>query len=279
MPVLPAILGLDELRRTLDALHPRDPKRVEELRRALERRVAPSLEALRTPGATRDRLRYGLFRLSVEVSDFGEELQRIETVLLRQENALRAAIYELVQRFLSELSVGLHRYFDEKSKRIVARVEEASCWTTGFQDAVRKAAPVITAGRRVTARLVRAVRRDGPGPGDAGIEPMDPRGLVERIVGEELAASALREDLGRILSEAETRLNEGWQAAVEASAPSLSNLQALLPGVDGKGGATISGWVDGGETGAAMGGAAVAVGATLAVAMGWHTLTWALLNV
>jgi len=257
-----------------EELRSRDPERVAGLEEALHSRVKESRELLATAHSSHDRLRYALYRQATEIADFTGPLRGVSHMLVARENELRKHAFICTEQFFTDLTRALDVYFDQKRVLMEEHVRSESAWHTGLRDTARKTATLVNLAQRGVNSVRGLVTNENPAD-----DPMvDTRTIVEQTIDAYLDRGEVQADIEKILESAEARFIASWKRVIDQNAPSSADLKAFSGLAPDRGAASTEFQVSAAD-GTFLMGMSSAVAATLGLAAGWHTITWALLNV
>ena len=271
--LLEKIYDFDVLEPILKDLRSRDSERVSGLKEALLKRVESSRALLASGDSNPDRLRYALYRQAAEIGDFTRPLRGVAHMLVTRENELRKHAFICTEQFFAELASALDVYFEGKRKLMEEDICDESAWHTGLLDAARKTGAIVNLAKR-GLDSVRGLATYAPD----GVEVIDTRSVVELTIDAHLDKDSVSADIEKILQSVEKRFNESWKRVIDQNAPTTADVRAFS-GLGAEQSATSVHFQVGAAEGTLLMGMSSAVAATLGLAAGWHTITWALLNV
>ena len=101
---------------------------------------------------------------------------------------------------------------------------------------------------------------------------------MEQTIDRYLNREEIQADIEKILESAEGRFIASWKRVIDQNAPSSAELRAFSSLAPDRGSAVTEFQISAAD-GTFMMGMSSALAATLGLAAGWHTITWALLNV
>lgn len=267
--------ALEELAPVLAELERVDAKAASTITRGIERTLQKSQRILADLDANPDRLRYGLYRQATELQAHMRPYGRLAESMAEREKTLWAHAFHCTERFFTEVTAAFEAYFRTKLEFMEKEIEEDASWYSGIRDTAKKAGNLVNLGKKGVARLVSRVSE--PHHMDEN-DLIDTRSIVERTMATHLAPTDLANEMEQILKAATERFKSEWQKVIDENTPDMQDLRAFA----GAGAARASFDV-GFELGAAEGtllvGVGGAVAASVGLAAGWHTITYALLNV
>ena len=272
--LLETIYDFSALEPVLEPLRSKDPERISGLEESLHRRVEESRALLATAESSPDRLRYALFRQAAEIGDFTGPLRRLSHMLVARENELRKHAFLCTEQFFSDLTRALGVYFDQKRVLMEDHVRKESGWHTGLRETARKTGSLVN----ITQRGVNSIRSMVTDENLEDAPLIDTRTVVEQTIDRYLNREEIQADIEKILESAEGRFIASWKRVIDQNAPSSAELRAFSSLAPDRGSAVTEFQISAAD-GTFMMGMSSALAATLGLAAGWHTITWALLNV
>jgi hypothetical protein len=252
-----------------------DQKHAAQLETALLKATEGTHKGIVEAEGNPDRLRYWLYREVVEVRAHSSSyLSYSEMMATREANLTRFAM-GVTGRFFDLIFDSLDEYFQGKKSLMIEECQSRSEWYSTISDSSKKLlTPVNIASRLVGA----ASDRLGLQTGLTGADLVDTKGVVESVLVRYLDPKQVTHDVTAILEHASAIVEETWKKEIKAQAPDLAELKAFSSrSTDSFGPATEF------QFGIAEQTFAVGVGAALVgsfgLAAGWHTLTYAMINV
>ena len=273
--ILREIVGLQCYSSTFATLKQVDKKNAEQLEAALLKATEETHKGIAEAEENPDRLRYWLYREAVEVKAHSSSyLSYSEMMATREANLMRFAM-GVTGRFFDLIFDSLDEYFHAKKSLMIDECESRSEWYSTISDSSRKLlAPVNFASRLVGA----ASDRLGLQTGLTGTDVVDTKGVVESVLSHHLDPKQVTQDVTTILQNASARVEETWKKEIKAQAPDLTELKAFASRSADSGGTAAEFQLGIAEQTFAVGLGAALVG-SFGLAAGWHTLTYAMLNV
>ena len=272
--LLKRISDLEEVQRIFDELRAIDAMRVSGLEQALHKSIATSIAMLAPTEPNVDRLRYALYRQATEIGDFAKPLRGLAHMMVARDNELRKHAFYCTEQFFADVTKALDVYFAAKLKVMEKEIEDDAEWYTGIRDTAKKTGEVVNLGK-VGWNKIRGLITHDPGDTDS---VFDTRGISEKILDAHLSQDQIAADTEQILERITKKFKESWAEVIDQNAPTAGDLQALA-GSDAAHGVLAVGFHLGAAESTLLMGIGSAVAATVGLAAGWHTITWALLHV
>ena len=266
------MVAFDEV---FDEMKKADPEIGSNIETALRNQLKEIHEQLESADCNKDKLKYALYRETVEINSHVSRFLRYSETMSQRETALWKFALEATDQFFDLVFDALDEYFQAKLEIMQKQIEEDSDWYTGLKDTAKKAGEIINIGKKgvrlATRKLAKVDLVDSS-------EVFDTRDLVKKLLDQYLNPENVQSDITKLMELASKQYQDAWMKEIQAQTPNMDEMKAIA----GKG-ADQSGLEIGFELGTAeqalligMGGALVG---TFGLAAGWHTITYSLLNV
>ena len=272
--LLERIVSLESYRPVLAQLRAIDDTHAAQIETALRKATEETHTGIRAAASNRDQLRYWLYREAVEIkAHTSSYLSYAEMMATREANLWKFAL-TVTEQFFNLVFDALDAYFETKKRLMLQECEAQSSWYSSIADSSRKLlVPVNLAKKLVdvaTDRIGVDVIPDGA--------IVSTKGIVEGLLGRHLNPKQVEGDVVRILEEASQRIKATWEKEIQSQAPDLSTLKVFASHSATMSGPRVSFQLGVAEQTFAVGIAGGVVGA-MGLAAGWHTLTYAMINV
>jgi len=218
-------------------------------------------------------LRYLLYRESVELKAYVSSYLTYSEMMATRENTLWQFAFDLTEQFFELIANALADYFDEKLKIMISELEKNYKWHSGLKDSGKKVASIVNLSKKLVKKGFDKIGYDILDDR----EIVDTKSLVEYILNSHLHIDLVSKDIGRIMEEASNRYKSRWEQEIKTQSPDLNKLRAFSSHNNNLG--INIGFEFGMAEQTFVIGISSAIVGTIGLAAGWHTLTYALLNV
>lgn len=195
-------------------------------------------------------------------------------MMVARENELWKHAFLCTEQFFVDVQQALDVYFAEKLRLMEQEIREDATWYSGIRDTAKKTGELVNLGKVGWNRL-RSLVSDEVSDNDA---VLDTRGVVEKALDAHLTQAQVVADVEKILDRATERFKASWAKIIDQNAPTAADLRAFAGTDSGRGALDVSFTLGAAES-TLLVGLGGAVAATVGLAAGWHTITYALLNV
>lgn len=209
-----------------------------------------------------------LFEVLTEI----RRLESIDRTLQEREVKLLKFAMMATENFFDFLEDNLNAYFDTKKNIVIQKLDERGDWSTGLKDTGRKALGFVEIAAKQLNTVAKAVGYEST----IGNREFNKSTLIESVLEETIPRDKIAKDIEIIIQAAYGHFRETWKTEIELQEIGLkADVQDLwnttdvgeIPYEFGKA-ETILGV-----------GFASALAGTFGLAAGWHTLSYALMNV
>jgi len=271
--LLEQIISLDSYRPALLKLQQIDQAQTKLIETALTAATLETHNGMHEAENNGDRLRYWLYREAVEIKAHTSSYLSYSEMMATREANLWKFTLGSTDQFFETVFDELDTYFATKKNRMLADCNEKSTWYSGLADSSKKILTPVNLAKKKVGEAAEKLGVELP-EGDI----VDTKSIVERLLDKHVNPNDLKTDITRILGRAGDRFTENWKKQIQSQAPDLSSLKAFASNS-----ATISAPAIAFQFGIpeqtlAMG-IAGGVAGVVGLAAGWHTLTYALINV
>ncbi|MFC0216609.1 hypothetical protein ACFFK0_29870 [Paenibacillus chartarius] len=166
-------------------------------------------------------------------------------------------------------------YFQRKKKVMHDRLEKDSSWYTGIKDSAKKMGSLVNIAIKGANQLSEKYRGQKLTEHENVI---DDKSIVEKLMEEHLSPKDVSRDIGRILDHCNKVYEEAWKKEITAQQPDLQRIVPHMLVNKARENVDLQFQVGAAEQ-ILMVSIGTTVASVLALAAGWHTLTWAILNV
>lgn len=197
-----------------------------------------------------------------------------EQMTLREKH-LWQYVPESVESFFDRLYEKMDVYFLSKEKSMCKEIEKDGEWYTGIRDTAKKAGSVVNWVVKKANEASKDLTGSKLSQHDAVI---DDRTVVERVMERHLKPEQVGKEISVLMSQAGELYQEDWKTHIQSQVPDIKRLSAFNLAKQANDSIHID-FKMGVSEQAFMVGMGSAVVGTLGLAAGWHTITYALINV
>lgn len=252
-----------------------DKKKTGEIENSLKQCVKDIHKGIVDSQKENDKLKYLLLKESIEIkAHLSSYLSYSETMAIR-ENALWKFTVTLTEQFFDIISDALDEYFKAKIKIMDCELDKDSKWYTGIRDSSKKLGVVINYPKRL---LKKGMDKIGLKEFLDDNEMINTQSIVEQSLVLHLSPEQVSKDISQIMEEANNKYKERWENEIKIQSPDLNQLKTFASSYGENIDINIGFELGAAEQTFAVG-IASAVAGSIGLAVGWHTLTYAMLNV
>lgn len=270
---LTKIIKLDSFTEVFSKLIKIDPDKTKDIENSLKESIRDIHSKIEDNYNDKANLKYLLYRESVELKAHASSYLTYSEMMATRENVLWRFAFDLTEQFFDLISDALTDYFDEKLKNMFSKLEKNYEWHTGLIDSGKKLASITNYSKKILKKGLDKFGHDILNDK----EIFDAKSVVERILDTHLNIDLVSKDIGNILEEANNLYKSRWEQEIKTQAPDLSKLRAFSS-YNSNFDINIGFEFGMAEQTLAVGISSAIVG-SIGLAAGWHTLTYALLNV
>ncbi|WP_028550818.1 hypothetical protein [Paenibacillus sp. UNC451MF] len=236
--------------------------------------LAPTRDAL-AKAKNNDQLRIALIREQIIVQAQASQYLSITDEFTERHKNLWKFNSQAPELFFQTAYDQLAVYFQQKKTVMHLKLEEDSSWYSGIKDSAKKMGTLVNFAVKGANQL--SEKLGGQKLTD-NEKVIDDKSIVETLMEQQLNPKQVSNDIGRILDRCNKVYAEAWKKEITAQQP---DLQRIIPHMlVHKARENVDLQFQVGATEQIF---LVSIGTTvasvLALAAGWHTLTWAILNV
>lgn len=268
------ITSLAVFQDVLQQIRAADSTIADNIESTLRQSLKPSEAIISRAGGNDDTLRYGLYRQATELQTYIKPYQRLSETMAQREKALWTHAFHCTEKFFEDVTRALDVYFGKKLEAMEKEINEDASWYSGIRDTARKGGELLNLGKRGVAKLTNLVKEGAM----TEEQLLDSRSVVERTLNEHLDQEQVAKDVETVLAAATEAFSEAWRKVIETQTPDLRDLRAFA-GVGTQRSVFNVEFELGAAEGTLLIGVGGAVAGSIGLAAGWHTITYALLNV
>jgi len=255
------IIRLKSFQSVFKRFRAHDPERGKHYQDTLIAALNENHNRMQSALANPTELRCCLYREILEINKQMAPFPRIFEAHSKQEAELWAFAMDATENFFNGIEADLQKFFSIKKKAVLRELRRRHAWHSGFIDAAQLV-------KKITGKLWKKV---------SDVEPPDSleaaKTLIEEVLGHHLAEKQIKQEMEKIFTEAKKKYDAEWKEKIKQTTPdyySYLNVSDLsfTPGAE----LDI-------ESQVLATGVAGAVVGTFGLAAGWHTISYALLNV
>lgn len=169
----------------------------------------------------------------------------------------------------------LASYFQSKKNLMHRKLEADSSWYSGIKDSAKKMGSLVNMAVKGANQLSEKL---GGQKLTANENVIDDKSIVEALMETHLHPNDVSLDIGRMLGHCNKVYEEAWKKELTAQQPDLERIIPYMLVHKARGNVDLQFNVGATEQ-ILMVSIGTTVASVLALAAGWHTLTWAILNV
>lgn len=271
--LLDRILSLNSFQPVLAQLRAIDEKHTGLIETALTTATAETHDGIRAAGNT-GQLRYWLYREVVEIKAHTSNYLSYTDMMATRETNLWKFTLAVADQFFEIIFDALDTYFETKKRLMADECEARSSWYSSIADSSKK---LLVPVNLVTKTLNEASERIGVDVIPDG-DVVDTKSVVETLLARHLDPRQVERDVVRIFEEASQRVAEAWKKQIQSQMPDLSCLKVFASHSATMSVPRVIFQLGVAEQTFAVGIAGGVVGA-IGLAAGWHTLTYATIEV
>lgn len=166
-------------------------------------------------------------------------------------------------------------YFQQKKNVMHRELEKDNSWYTGIKDSAKKMGSIVNIAVKGANQLSQKFTGQKLTSGENVI---DDKSIVETLMEKHLNPSQVSMDIGRILDHCNKVYEEAWKKEITAQQPDLQRIIPHMLVHKARENIDLP-FLAGATEQILMVSIGTTVASVLALAAGWHTLTWAILNV
>jgi len=273
--ILNKIVNLSAFKAAFSELKKVDRKKTGEIKNSLNQCIDTIHKEILDSQNDHDKLKYLLLKECVEIKAHSSSyLSYSETMAIR-ENSLWKFAATLTEEFFDIISDKLDEYFKSKIKSMYSEINNNSKWYSGMRDSFQKLGVVIN---YPTKLLKKGINRIGLKDSIYDSEIINTHGMTEQLLANHLSPDKVLEDISQILEKANKQYKNKWDNEIKIQSPDLNQLKTFASSKGKNINISIGFELGLAEQTLAVG-ITSAVAGSIGLAAGWHTLTYAMLNV
>ncbi len=216
-----------------------------------------------------------LLQEQIMIQALASKYLNINEELTQKEGKLWKAVPEITELFFDALFDKLDLYFQKKLIKIYKDIEDDAEWYSGIRDTAKKAGTIMN----WAVKKANDISKDMTGSTlTQKNEYIDDRSIVEKVLEKHLDPNKVSEAMTRLMGEAGQDFQKRWEVEIKSQTPNFERLSAFSMVQTAKSAMNIEFNLGAAEQTFMIEIGSAVVG-TLGLAAGWHTITYALLNV
>jgi hypothetical protein len=250
-----------------------DANKTQEIRDNIEGIVKDIHNEIKDNIDNEDTLKLLLYKESSELKLYLNSFLQYSEMMAKRENALWQFAFILTEQFFELLSTYLDEYFSTKLELMYAELEKNHDWYSGLVDSGKKVGTVLNYSKKILKTGLDNISTNILDDK----EFINTKSSIEIILEKYLDIDVVSKDIAGILEKAGRFYKESWEKEIKTQSPNLqdlrvfsNNAKSINLGIDYDFGVA--------EQTFTVGISAGIVG-SIGLAAGWHTLSYALLNV
>ncbi|WP_423799915.1 hypothetical protein [Neobacillus sp. SAB-20_R2A] len=268
------ILKLEAFQPVLTEIKSVDPAMGENIEQALKAAVKESHELI-IKANTPDQLHIGLIKEQLHIQAQSSQYLNITDEMTMKKNNLLEFMPQIYNQFMNEVEQEMTRFFQEKKRKMYAEINQDGSWYSGLRDTTKKSGQLYN----FAIDKINLVSKEIQGKKVIADQHLvDTKSIVEKVLEKHLSNQTVTNQVTQIFEAAAKRYKDAWMQRIADNVPDMKRISAFSLTQTTKANLKINFQYGDAETVLAMG-IGSAVFGTVGLAMGWHTLTYALFNV
>jgi len=273
--ILNKIISFSSFTDVFAKLNKIDKKKTGEIQDSLKQCVKDIHEGLFDSQKDYDKLKYLLLKESVEIKAHSSSYLSYSEMMAVRENALWNFTVTLTEQFFDIISNALDEYFNTKIKIMHSELKKDAKWYTGIRDSSKKLGVAINYPKKI---LKKGIDNIGLNEFIDDNEIIKTQSITEQLLAFHLSPKQVTKDISQIMEEANQKYKERWENEIKTQYPDLNQLKTFTSSYEKNIDINIGFELGVAEQTFAAGITSAVVG-SIGLAAGWHTLTYAMLNV
>lgn len=268
------ILELEAFQPVLTEIKSVDPAMGENMEQALKAAVRESHELI-MKAATPDQLHIGLIKEQLHIQAQSSQYLNITDEITMKKNNLLEFMPHIYNQFMNEVEQEMTHFFQEKKREMYHEIDQDGSWYSGIRDTTKKSGQLYN----FAINKINSVSKELQGKEVIADQHLvDTKSIVEKVLEKHLSNQTVTNQVTQIFEAAVKRYKAAWMQRIADNVPDMKRISAFSLTQTSKANLKINFQYGDAEKVLAMG-IGSAVFGTVGLAMGWHTLTYALFNV
>ncbi|MGE7602983.1 hypothetical protein ACQKL5_10790 [Peribacillus sp. NPDC097675] len=269
------ILHLKAFQSIFDEIKTVDHRMGDNIQKALESAVTESHELL-NKASTKEELHLALIKEQIFIQAQSSQYLNISDEITQKKNRLLEFKPKVYHEFMQEVEYKVSKLMRDKKQIMCNTIEEDGSWYSGLRDSAKKSGGLFV---NATIKGINTISKEFKGKQVFEKENlMDSQTIVEALLEKYLSSESMAKQIREILSVASKGYEKKWIEQIALNVPSINRLSAFSLANSAKSNLKVDFQFGSTEQVLTMGLGSAVVG-TVGLAMGWHTMTYAMLNV
>ncbi|WP_462409374.1 hypothetical protein [Neobacillus sp. Marseille-QA0830] len=274
IPYKKEIIGLEAFRMVFSDIKKIDPVMGENIEQSLKAAVKENHELI-LKAVTKEQLQLVLMKEQISMQAQSSQYLTITDEISLKKNKLLEFLPEVYHRFMNEIEQNVLQFLQQKKAEMFKEIEQDGTWYSGLRDTTKKSGQLVNGAINGINLLSKEIQ------GKKVIDEtylIDTKTIVEMVLEKHLSNQKVTDRVTGIFENAIQRYKDAWIRKIAVNSPDIKRLSAFSLTQSAKENLTIDFHYGEAEKVLAMG-ISSAVFGTVGLAMGWHTLTYAMFNV
>ncbi|MFD2446603.1 hypothetical protein ACFSO7_21930 [Bacillus sp. CGMCC 1.16607] len=269
------ILNLTAFQPVLDEIKQIDSSMGENIESAIIASLTESHGLIRE-ATTIEQLNLGLIKEQILTQAQSSQYLNITDEITQKKNRLLESKPKIYHEFMQEVEQNVSKLLMDKKYKMFKEIEKDGSWYSGLRDTAKKSSGILV---NATIKGINTVSKEINGKQVFENEKvMNSNTLVEELLEKYLNSSKVSNQMSEIITNATSNLEKKWIEIITANLPNVKRLSAFSIADSAKSHLKVDFQFGATEQVLAMGIGSAVIG-TVGLAMGWHTMTYAMLNV
>jgi hypothetical protein len=252
-----------------------DPRMGDNIQKALESAVKESHNLL-SKASSKEELQLALIKEQIFIQAQSSQYLNISDEVTQKKNKLLEFKPKVYHEFMQEVENKVSKLMQDKKQIMGKAIEEDGSWYSGLRDSAKKSGGLLV---NATIKGINTISKEFKGKQIFDKENIvDSQTIVEVLLEKYLSSENVAKQISDILSEASKSYEQKWIEQIALNVPSINRLSAFSLANSAKNNLKVDFQFGTTEQVLTMGLGSAVVGA-VGLAMGWHTMTYAMLNV
>jgi hypothetical protein len=231
---------------------------------------------LLSKAASREQLHLALIKEQIFIQAQSSQYLNISDEITQKKNSLLEFNPGVYREFMNEVEINIRKLMGDKKRKMHQALEQDGSWYSGLRDTAKKSGGLLVNG---SIKGINAISKEIKGKQVIKNKNlMDSQTIVESLLEKYMDNEQVSFEISQILNNATKNYEQKWMKQIEANVPDISRISALSLTASAKENLKVDFQMGSTEQVLTMGLGSAVIGA-VGLAMGWHTMTYAMLNV
>lgn len=269
------ILNLEAFQAVFKEIYSIDPTMGENILLSLNSAVKESHDLLRN-SKIKEELHLALIKEQISIQSQSSQYLNITDEITQKKNKLLEFKPKAYHEFMQEVENKVAALMTRKKAMMHKEIQEDGSWYSGLRDSGKKSGGTLI---NATVKGINKLSKEFQGKQIIEKEKLvDSNSIVESVLENHLNSEKVAKEISEILSEASKNYEKKWIEQISSNVPNVNRLTAYSISNLTKNNIKIDFQYGAAEQVLTMGLGSAVVGA-VGLAAGWHTMTYAMLNV